>query len=211
MSGPAGAEARAGPGFAGAFEPPVARAINHLLQGAAWARERLRPHAGKSACFNLAPFSIALTILPSGEVADAGAGNVRDVCFTLTLAVALRVLAGDAGAWQEARVEGDTSLARDILHLAQNLRWDVEEDLSRVVGDIAAHRMVRAGNHFHRWQRETAHNLARSAAVYWTDEQPLLASKTDVERFVREVDALRDDVARFDKRIEQATGSRTAR
>jgi ubiquinone biosynthesis protein UbiJ len=40
-------------------------------------------------------------------------------------------------------------------------------------------------------------------AAYWTEEQPLVAAKPDVERFVREVDTLRDDVARLEKRIEQ--------
>lgn len=205
MSGPASAAPSAGPGPASAFRTPVAIAVNHLLKSAAWAGERLRPHAGKTVRFNLAPFSAALTILPSGEVADAAAGSADDICLTLTPGIALRVLAAADNAWQQARVDGDTALARDILYVAQNLRWDVEEDLSRLFGDIAAHRMVQAGNDFRRWQRATADSLARSAAAYWTEEQPLIATREDVERFVHDVDALRDDVARIEKRIEQLT------
>ena len=79
-------------------------------------------------------------------------------------------------------------------------RSDVEEDLSRVFGDIAAHRIVQAGNELKRWQRETADSIARSAVAYWTEEQPLIAAR-DIERFVREVDALRDDVARLEQHI----------
>lgn len=206
MPGPASAAPpRAGSGFAGVFRAPVANAINHLLRSAAWARERLGPHVGKTALFKLAPFSVALAILPSGEVADADRGSAGDIRFTLTPAVALRVLAADESAWQEVHVDGDTALARDILYVAQNLRWDVEEDLSRFVGDVAAHRMVRAGNDFHHWQRATTTHLARSAAAYWTDEQPLIANKTDIERFNCEVDVLRDDVARIEKRIQHLT------
>ena len=43
---------------------------------------------------------------------------------------------------RKSTVAGDAALAREILYIAQNLKWDVEEDLSRVFGDVAAHRMV---------------------------------------------------------------------
>ncbi len=203
MSGPANDAAGAGAGLAAIFTPPVAAAINHLLQSASWARERLRPFAGKTVRFNLAPFAVTLAIRDSGEVEDSTAAGVADAGFTLTPGVALRMLAADNNAWREVEVSGDTALAREILAIAQNLHWDVEEDLSRVFGDIAAHRMVQAGDDFRRWRRQTADSIARSAAAYWTEEQPLIATRQDVERFVREVDALRDDVARTEKRIEQ--------
>ena len=129
----------------------------------------------------------------------------RDAEFTLTPGVALRMLASDKNAWQEVQMSGDTELAREVLFVAQNLRWDAEEDLSRVFGDILAHRMVQAASDLKRWQLQAADSIARSAAAYWTDEQPLIATRHDVERFVREVDALRDDVARAEKRIQQLT------
>ena len=209
MSGPAHEQARAGPGFP--FAPPTAAALNHLLKSASWARERMRPFAGKSARFELVPFTVTLTILDSGEVADAPATTTPDASFTLTPGVALRMLAADPDAWQKAAVAGDTALAREILYLAQNLRWDAEEDLSRVFGDIAAHRMVRAAGDLKRWQRATADSVARAATAYWTEERPLIAARHDVERFVREVDSLREDVARFEKRVEQLIGRSASR
>ena len=201
MPGPAHDAADAGPERRGIFRPPIAPAINHLLESASWARERLKPFAGKILRFNLAPFTVTLAIRASGEVEDSPVTGAADASFTLTSGVALRVLAADPDAWREVEVNGDTALAREILAIAQNLRWDVEEDLSRVFGDIAAHRMVQAGNELKRWQRETADSIARSAVAYWTEEQPLIAARQDIERFVREVDALRDDVARLEQHI----------
>lgn len=201
MSGPAHDAASAGAGLAAVFTPPAAAAINHLLQGAAWACERLKPFCGKTVQFTVAPFSVALAILDNGEVSDESA-RPCDAAFTLTPGVALRMLASDKNAWQEVQMSGDTELAREVLFVAQNLRWDAEEDLSRVFGDILAHRMVQAASGFKRWQLQAADSIARSAAAYWTDEQPLIATRHDVERFVREVDALRDDVARAEKRLE---------
>ena len=183
------------------FEPPLAAAINHLLNSASWARERLKPCAGKIARFTLPPFTVTLVIRDSGEVANAPAAGNADATFTLTPGIALRMLARAPNAWQQVEVSGDTALTREILYVAQNLTWDAEEDLSRIFGDVAAHRMVRAGSEFRRWGRETADSFARSAAAYWTEERPLIASRENVESFVREVDNLRDDVARLEKRV----------
>ena len=201
MTGTAEEPARAAPGFS--LRPPTAAALNHLLRSASWARERLRPAAGKVVRFALAPFTVGYTLLDTGEVADAPAAAAADATFTLTPGIALRMLGGDSDAWQKVAVSGDGALAREILYIAQNLKWDVEEDLSRVFGDVAAHRMVAAADDLRRWQRDSAASFTRAMAAYWTDEQPLVAAKPDVEHFVRAVDGLRDDVARLEKRIEQ--------
>jgi ubiquinone biosynthesis protein UbiJ len=219
VSGPAHGAAEAGAGLAVIFTPPVTAAINHLLRSASWACERLKPFCGKTVQFTLAPFSVVLAIRENGEVSDAAAGprdttagfasneSARpcDAAFTLTPGVALRVLASDQNAWRDVQMSGDTELAREILFVAQNLRWDAEEDLSRVFGDIIAHRMVQAASDLKHWRQQATDSIARSAVAYWTDEQPLIATRHDVERFVGEVDALRDDVARLEKRIEQLT------
>jgi ubiquinone biosynthesis protein UbiJ len=74
--------------------------------------------------------------------------------------------------------------------------------LSRVFGDILAHRIAVSGSALMHWQRNTANSLAQQATVYWTDERPLIASRPLIEQFAHDVDALRDDVARFEKRLE---------
>ncbi len=93
--------------------------------------------------------------------------------------------------------------AQEISFLARNLDWDVEEDLSRVVGDVAAHRMVGAAREAASWGREASLRLAQGAAEYWTEEAPLIASRVKVESFVREVAELRDAAERLEKRIER--------
>lgn len=115
----------------------------------------------------------------------------------------LRLAARDESAWREISITGDTDFASTIHRVARNLRWDVEEDLSRVFGDIAAHRMAETGRAFQRWSGQAAENTARAFAEYWTEEQPLIAGARDLEEFGRAVDQLRDDAARLEKRIEQ--------
>jgi len=96
---------------------------------------------------------------------------------------------------------GDAALAEEVSFIARNLSWDAEEDLSRVVGDIAARRIGRAARALDGWARDAAIRTAQGAAEYWTEESPLIASRVKVEGYVREVDELRDAVERLEKRV----------
>ena len=185
------------------LDPAATAFINHLLRGASWAREELQRFAGRTARIESAPFGISLTVLESGEVAMAAAGTPPAVTVKLTPGQMLRLAARDETVWREIEVAGNAEFAAAIHHLARNLRWDVEEDLSRVFGDIAAHRMAETGRTFRRWGEQALDNTGRSFAEYWTEEQPLIAGGRDLEQFNRAVDQLRDDVARLEKRIER--------
>jgi ubiquinone biosynthesis protein UbiJ len=82
------------------------------------------------------------------------------------------------------------------------MRWDFEEDLSRIFGDIAAHRMVEGARELDRWGRDAALNVGRAFAEYATYERPLIASARTIEEFNRDVDEMRDAVERIEKRLE---------
>ena len=185
------------------LDDAAAAAINHLLRSASWARDALGRHAGKTARFEVFPFAVSLTVLDSGEVAPAAADAAPAATVKLAPGLMLRLAARDASAWREIGITGDTDFAAAIHHVTRNLRWDVEEDLSRVFGDIAAHRMAETGRTFQRWGEQAVENTGRAFAEYWTEEQPLIAGARDLEEFGRAVDQLRDDAARLEKRIEQ--------
>lgn len=181
--------------------------LNHLLRGNAWARDLLKAHAGKVARFDCLPFTVSLVILDSGETAAAAPSNVPDVTVTLTPGLLLRIAARDENVWRDIHVDGDTALASVLNQLWRHLRWDYEEDLSRVFGDIAAHRMAQSMQLFGQWAQASGDNMARSFSEYWTEEQPLIAATSDLKAFASDVDTLRDDVARLEKRIERLRGS----
>jgi ubiquinone biosynthesis accessory factor UbiJ len=185
-----------------ALESAAAGFINHLLRGASWARDGLKPFAGRTARIETLPFAFALTVVENGEITAAAAGTTPDVTLRVTPGLLLRLAARDENAWREIDIAGDADFASAIHHVARNLRWDVEEDLSRVFGDIAAHRMAETGKTIRRWGEQAADNTARSFAEYWTEEQPLIAARRDLDEFGRAVDQLRDDTARLEKRIE---------
>jgi ubiquinone biosynthesis protein UbiJ len=188
------------------LDPAATAFINHLLRGAGWARDALKPFAGRTARFEVAPFALSLTVLENGETAPAAAAAEPAATIRLTPGLLLRLSAHDETAWREIEVAGDAEFIAAINQVARNLRWDVEEDLSRVFGDVAAHRMAQSGRTLQRWGEQAVENTGRSFAEYWTEEQPLIASRHDLDGFNRAVDQLRDDVARLEKRLEQAAG-----
>lgn len=183
------------------LEPAISSSINHLLRSNSWAAPRLAPYADKTAQFICPPFNVALTVLDNGEVASSTAAVVPDVTIHLTPGLLLRMAARDDTVWREIKIEGDAGFAAAINHVASHIRWDAEEDLSRVFGDVVAHRMAQSARTLDQWRAQSADNLVRSLAEYWTEEQPLIARSREVAQFNRDVDALRDDVARFEKRL----------
>lgn len=193
------------------LDPAATAFINHLLHGAGWARDALKRFAGRSARFEVAPFALSLTVLENGEVARAAADAVPSATVRLTPGLMLRLSARDETAWREVEAAGDAEFITTLNHLARNLRWDVEEDLSRVFGDVAAHRMAQTGRTLQRWGEQAIENTGRSFAEYWTEEQPLIAGANDLEEFNRAVDRLRDDAAGLEKRIENLSSRRDQR
>jgi ubiquinone biosynthesis accessory factor UbiJ len=183
------------------FPRPGERAVNHVLRGSPLALERLRPHAGRTVAFHVGPLALALTVQSTGEVATAVSGAARDLEVRISPFLVPRLAARDEAAFREIEMEGDAALAEEVSFLVRNLTWDVEEDLSRVVGDIAAHRMVGAARGLARWSRDASLRVAQGAAEYWTEESPLVASRVKVEGFARDVSELRDAVARLEARI----------
>lgn len=184
------------------FEALSIPAINRLLRSHPWAVERLRTHAGKTARLVCLPAEWRATLSESGEFKKAHADSVPDVTISVTPGVLLRAAAGDETAWNAAEVTGDAEFAAALDYLRRNVRWDFEEDLSRLTGDIAAHRIANGARELERWSRRAVANLAQAFAEYAIHERPLVADARAVEAFNREVDVVRDDAERLQKRLE---------
>ena len=101
----------------------------------------------------------------------------------------------------ETRIEGNAEFAEALGFVFRHLRWDAEEDLSRVVGDIAAHRLVDGGRRIATEGRRSLERAGGSVAEYLTEESPVLVPRAALPAFAQEVVALRDAVARLDKRV----------
>jgi ubiquinone biosynthesis protein UbiJ len=176
--------------------------LNHLLRDADWARERLRAFTDKAVRCEVGPLRATLCVSSDGTLLPGGAEVVPDATIRLAppAAVRLAVLKDDS-VRADIEVEGDAALAEALLRILRELRWDAEEDLSRVIGDIAAHRLVSVGRGALQWHLEVARSLTRSMGEYITEEREFVAPRDAVAAFVQAVDQLREATDRLDKRI----------
>jgi len=190
---------------------PATAALNHVLRSAPLALERLRKHAGRTIAFHVGPVSLAFTLQTTGEVTAALAGAKRDLDVRISPFLVPRLAAKEEAAYREMEMVGDMELAQEISFIARHLTWDAEEDLARVIGDIPAHRLASGARALRDWGRDATLRVGQGAAEYWTEEQPLVASRVKIESFVRGVADLRDAVERLEKRIDNLGTSRGRR
>lgn len=186
-----------------ALPAPLIAAINHLLGQASWARAKLVPFAGHAAQIALPPFEAAFVIAEDGCISAPAPEAQLEVSISLPAATPLLALQGKDAVMRAARIEGSAEFAEVLGFVIRNLRWDAEEDLSKVVGDIAAHRIVSSTREIAAWQQQAARNFAENITEYFTEEQPLIARRIAIADFSADVDSLRDDVARLEKRLQQ--------
>ena len=185
---------------------PFSFVLNHLLEGEPWARARLAPFAGDAIEVRNPPFpALRFVILPGGKLEARGPGGEPRPVLTVTLRpdAVLALARGPEHLARALEVDGDPRLASEVLALAQHLRWDVEEDLSKLFGDVVAHRMAEAGRAFAAWHGQAARRLVESLADYAVDEKRVLMARAEVESFADAVARLRDAVERLEKRVQR--------
>lgn len=181
---------------------PVINGLNHLLKDAPWARERLMPFAGRSACVVLKPVEIGLGIDAEGYFTESATDD-PDVSLELPIGSLPKLVGGADALMSDIRISGNADLADALGFVLRKLRWDGEEALSRLTGDIVAHRAVATAKNVISWQRQTARNVIDNLAEYLSEEQPVLVKRTLLEDLGSEAAALRDDLARLDKRLKK--------
>ncbi|MCX7218280.1 MAG: SCP2 sterol-binding domain-containing protein [Burkholderiales bacterium] len=183
------------------LSPPFALFVNHLLAQESWARSKLQKHAGKVACIDLQLFSLSLQISGDGLLQAAASEAVADVTIRMQAADLPLIAQNREHAFSYVKIEGDADLANSISHLSQNLRWEAEEDLSKLFGDVAAVRMVSTAKSLLDTVKQAHQNLQENLAEYFLEEQPMLVRPAAVQAFGAEVNKIRDDTERLMKRI----------
>lgn len=177
-------------------------AVNHLLRDAAWALERLRPFAGKAFRIDATPVVLNARLDADGRLALAEEEE-PEVTLMLPFAEAPLLLEGMNRLMGRVRIAGNAEFAEALGFVFRNLSWDVEEDLSRVVGDVPARRIVSGMQGLKTAQQRGLEALSGNLGEYLTEESGLMASVFDVSSFTQEVATLRDDVARTGKKLER--------
>jgi ubiquinone biosynthesis protein UbiJ len=179
---------------------PLLAAFNHVLDQAGWARQKLIPFAGRTANISVLPLAFSFAIDDGGRLVASQAA-VADVEITLPVNTPLLVLQGPEQVMKAARINGLAEFADTLGFVLRNLRWDIEEDLSKVVGDIAARRLVALLNSFAGWQREAIRNLSENVGEYLIEEKQALVKSAELAVFSDEIIQLRAHLEQAEARL----------
>jgi ubiquinone biosynthesis protein UbiJ len=114
--------------------------LNHVLMREPEAQARLARQSGRVLEARWRAFVVRLQATPAGLLDLAQPAAQPDLTLTLTeespWGLAQAALRGDK---PPVTIAGDVQFAAEINWLVDNVRWDLEEDLSRLVGDAPAH------------------------------------------------------------------------
>ena len=194
------------------FKQLSTHVIQHLIAQNSWAAPMLKPFASQSVLLDFVLLKTSLVVLENGSLATAGVTNTPDATITISPSLLLRLMAKDESAKLQIKVDGNTQLATALAKVLSQIRWDYEEDFSKLAGDIPASKISAFARESAHTAKDSATNLANMLSEYWQEEKPMLAKKRHVEQFNAEVDNLRADVERMEKRLEKLarTQSKTA-
>ena len=100
----------------------------------------------------------------------------------------------------DVTIRGDAEIAQKFRELAMLLKPDVEEELSRLIGDTPAHQALRFVKLATGFGRRAAETSVRNVAEYLAHERGDLVPRAEAEDFYRGVERLREDLDRLDAR-----------
>ena len=98
---------------------------------------------------------------------------------------------------------GDPGQAEEFQRLLAFAKPDLEEELSGVVGDVAAHQIGEIARGVGKWGLEAGSVMGANIREYLQEESRDVPSRYEVDRFSTNVSSLRDDVDRFEARIKR--------
>jgi ubiquinone biosynthesis accessory factor UbiJ len=196
----------ASPVWLAAIETVLNRSLDASLEASAIAA-RLSGTALRVEVEGLASIDVAI-VASRLALGAGGSASAPDAIVTGTPLSLLRLLtsrgASGIGRTEErgaVRITGDAEIANRYRELIALARPDFEEELSRLVGDVAARRLSLIASGLASFAARVRRTAGENLAEYLTEESRDLASKAEVEEFLYGVDNLRETADRVDARL----------
>jgi ubiquinone biosynthesis protein UbiJ len=169
---------------------------------------RLGAFTGKVISVELRGIGITLAMAPHGggiQLLGDYSGKPDTVISGAPWSLARTGYGGDRGALfaGEVEIRGDVALGQRFEAVLREIDIDWEEQLSRLVGDVAAHQVGKLVRDTMTWGANSVDTLSRDVGEYLQEESRQLPQRDEVDAFLGAVDHLRDDVARLEARVKR--------
>lgn len=185
---------------------PIASLLNRNISESTPARELCRTLSGTVVAVRVRDTALAAYFIVNDEALDVVTSSSEDPDVVITGSViTLARMAGQSGeaAIRDGSLDltGDAETARQFQQLLSFAKPDIEEELSGIVGDVAAHRLGEFARGVGRWGRSARSTMGENIREYLQEESRDAPSRYEVDKFAADVSTLRDDVDRIEARI----------
>jgi ubiquinone biosynthesis protein UbiJ len=185
---------------------PIARLLNRNISESTPARELCTKLSGTIVAVRVRDTALAAYFVVQDDTLNvvASSSEEPDVVITGSI-ITLARMAGQSGeaAIRDGSLDltGDAETANQFQQLLSFAKPDVEEELSGIIGDVAAHRLGEIARGVGRWGRGARSTMGANIREYLQEESRDAPSRYEVDKFTADVSALRDDVDRVEARL----------
>ncbi len=169
----------------------------------------LQPLAGRVIAITIEPFQETLYLCPAEDKIQVLEQFLGDVDTQLTGSLtAFGLLGLNAHSMQsvldgQIKISGDTRVGLQFQQLFKNLDIDMEEPLSKITGDVIAHKIGNLFRSGKSWTQQSIETFRQNLEEFLQEETRDLPAKPEAEIFYRQVDELRSDFDRLQARIDR--------
>lgn len=184
----------------------LVRAINHVLEREEWALRDLANHQGRVIELILPIGSMQWQIQDDSLIALLSEAHPQPDLVLEVDTNSFSALSAPQGtikdrAMRAVKITGDAQLAQLIAKLSNQLHWEYEEDLAKIIGDAPAHYISTQAKRFAKATEKAILDLQGNMVEYLTEEKKVLLHQRDFVSHKMEIQAVRDAVERLEKRI----------
>ncbi len=183
----------------------LALVLNHLLAQQRSSKNRLQREAGKVIRIQIEPMSFSFRVTDEGYFKPTSVQNgvqaVADTTISMQWADLIGSVGNPSSMSRKANIGGDMDLAQTVSTVINDLSWDPERDLARVLGDAQAVWVMNTLAAMGTNVKDLAQRFKSNLREYAVHEKSLTPTASEFDEFRSDIGRLRDELARIDKRI----------
>ena len=173
--------------------------LNHLLSQNDWMQSDLIDHRDKIIKIEISDLKLILKVDKNGLLNSLSESEKFDCIIKLSINDFINQLIKKNNG--NISIEGDLELANKVSQVLKKIEWDVEEDLSKYIGDLPAIQATKILKKIVTNSKKNISNISGGLLEFWQEENKILTKKRDVETFNSEVDKIVDDTERLEAKI----------
>ncbi|MCR2745600.1 ubiquinone biosynthesis accessory factor UbiJ [Limnobacter parvus] len=183
----------------------VCLVLNHLLDQQRSSKFKLQKDAGKVLALSVSSMHLKLRVTDQGYFQPSSATNgisaPADTQITMQWADLIGSVSNPNAMSRKAAIEGDMDFAQTVSTVINDLSWDPERDLARVVGDAQAVWVMNTLSALGTNARDVVQRFKSNLREYVVHEKSMAPTASEFDSFRSDVNQLRDELARLEKRL----------